>query len=78
MLVVRHRRARSARGSHPVVTVVAKAKSDNCAAHPLSRRERGDKRGWDRREGYFLAGRGWWIGAGCADSLGLPSANGLP
>jgi len=31
-----HYRARSVRGSHPAVTVVANHKSDNCAAHLLS------------------------------------------
>jgi hypothetical protein len=41
--VVLHHRSRSAPGSHPSGTVVAQHQSDNCAIHPLSHSERGDR-----------------------------------
>ena len=54
-----HRRARSAPGSHPSGTVVAKPQSDNCAIHPLSPSERGEKVGRSLKYCRRCVGRSW-------------------
>ncbi len=59
--VLHHHRSRGATGSHPAVTIVAKSRSDNYAASPLSRSERGDMDCVVLRRGNESAASSVWI-----------------